>query len=130
MISDNLATHMEAAVTTCDEAREALETALEAVEQEGASTEDHLRAIAEALEAWREGQRAFMRLVEESDVADLSTAALLLKTNRGVDATNARRGLPGVPVEGTDQPFDVDLTGRRGGAVTDAAMEYVSPPEE
>lgn len=129
MISDELATQMEAAVTTCDEARDALESALEAVDSADATTDEHLQAIADALEAWRNGQQAFMQCVDASDAADLSTAALLLKSNRGVDATNARRGLPGVPVEGTDQPFDVDLTGRRGGAVTEAAMTYVTPPE-
>jgi len=129
MLSDSIASKMESTAATCDEARDALEEALAEVARDGETTEDHLGAIAEALEAWRDGQRAFMQLVEEADVSDLSTAAMLLKTNRGVDVSNARRGLPGVPVEGTDQPFDVDITGRRGGALTEAAMHHVSPPE-
>lgn len=130
MLSDTIASKMESAATTCDEARDALDDVLADVERGGESTDHHLRSIADALEAWRDGQRAFMRLVEEADVPDLSTAAMLLKTNRGIDVSNARRGLPGVPVEGADQPFDVDLTGRRGGALTEAAMHHVSPPEE
>lgn len=130
MISDAIASKMESAAATCDDAREALEDVLTEVEQVGEATDEHLQAIADALEAWRDGQRAFMRLVDDADAPDLSTAAMLLKTNRGIDVSNARRGLPGVPVAGTDQPFDVDITGRRGGALTEAAMNYVSPPDD
>jgi hypothetical protein len=130
MIDDSIAAKMESAATTCDEARDALENVLAEVARDGESTDDHLRSIADALEAWRDGQRTFMQLVEEADVPDLSTAAMLLKTNHGIDVSNVRRGLPGVPVEGADQPFDVDLTGRRGGALTEAAMHHVSPPED
>lgn len=130
MLSDSIARKMEAAAASCDEARDALEGALSAVERDGEATDEHLRSIAEALEAWHDGQRAFMRLVDAADVSDPSTATMLLKMNQGVDASNARRGLPGVPVEGADQSFDVDLTGRRGGALTEAAMHHVSPPEE
>ncbi len=130
MLSDSIASEMESAAATCDDAREALEEALADVAQAGDATEEHLQAIARALEVWRDGQRAFMRLVDDADVPDLSTAAMLLKTNHGIDVSNVRRGLPGVPVEGTDHPFDVDITGRRGGALTEAVMNHVSPPNE
>jgi hypothetical protein len=33
--------------------------------------------------------------------------------------------VPGVSVDGTDQPFDVDLSGMRGSALTDAITTYV-----
>lgn len=130
MLSDDLAQKMEAAAEVCDAARDDLEDALDAVDQEGAATEEHLQSIGAALEDWRDGQQTFMALIEEADVPNLSTAAMLLKTNRGIDVSNARRGLPGVPVEGTDQPFDLDLTGRRGGALTEAAMQHVSPADD
>jgi hypothetical protein len=61
--------------------------------------------------------------VEASEAPDVPMAALFLKNNADVDATNARRGLPGAHVEGTDQPFDLDLTGTRGTILTNAIME-------
>jgi len=50
-------------------------------------------------------------------------ASLFLKNKRDVDATNARRGIPGAHVDGTDQPFDLDLTGTRGTILMNAVME-------
>jgi hypothetical protein len=64
--------------------------------------------------------------VEASEVDDVSTVAMLLKMNHGVDATEARRGLPGLSVDGATQPFDLDMTGTRGTLLTTAATEYVS----
>lgn len=129
MLTDDIVSEMEAAVEACNEARETLETALDTAETDGGSDEA-LQSVATALEEWRDGQRRFMGAVERSDAPDVSTAAMMLKTNHGTDATNARRGLPGVHVDGTDQPFDVELTGTRGTALTTAAMEYVSPPDD
>lgn len=125
MLTDDIVSEMEAAVAACDEAREDLEAALESAERQGGS-EEQIQEVAAALEAWRDAQRRFMEAVERSDAPDVSTATMMLKTNHGTDATNARRGLPGVHVEGTDQPFDVDLSGTRGTTLTTAAMEYVS----
>lgn len=125
MLSDEIVSEMEEAVAACDDARSQLEDALndaEAQEEDDAQ----LQSVATALEAWRDAQRRFMDAVERSDAPDVSTATMMLKTNHGTDATNARRGLPGAHVEGTDQPFDVDLSGTRGTILTTAAMEYVS----
>lgn len=125
MLTDDIVSEMEDAVAACDEAREDLEAALENAERQDGS-EEQIQEVAAALEAWRDAQRRFMEAVERSDAPDVSTATMMLKTNHGTDATNARRGLPGVHVEGTDQPFDVDLSGTRGTMLTTAAMEYVS----
>jgi len=70
-----------------------------------------------------------MALVADAPVDDAPTAAMLLKMNHGIDASNARRGIPGVPVEGTDQPFNLEMSGARGMVLTTAATEYVSPSE-
>jgi len=129
IVTDDTAAELTAAVEACDEARAELETALDAAAAEG-DDEEHLQAVASALEAWRDGQRRFMELVDASEASDVATAAMLLKMNHGTDSTNARRGLPGVHVDGTDQPFDVDMSGTRGTVLTTAAMEYVTPPEE
>lgn len=114
-------------MAACDEAREALTEALAAVDAyEGAPDDEAvLQPVGEALSDWRDAQRRFMRTVEEADVPDVATAAMMLKMNHGVDATNARRGLPGVNVDGTDKPFDLDLSGTRGTALTTAAMKHL-----
>lgn len=125
-MTDELVSQLEEAVDACEAAREDLEAALAAAEQSGDPTDDHLQAVADALEDWRDGQQQFMDAVAASDASDVATAAMLLKMNHGVDSTEARRGLPGVPVEGADQSFDMDLTGTRGTVLTTAAMEYVS----
>jgi len=129
MLSDDVARTLESAVDDCDTARAALDDALDAVAANG-STEKRLRSVAAALEDWRDAQHRFMDAVDAADVDGVATAAMLLKMNRGVDATNARRGLPGVAVEGADQPFDLDRAGDRGQALTEAAMHYVTPRDE
>jgi len=117
---------LEAAVEACGTARTALTDALEDIESMAdADADEALRPVAAALETWRDAQKRFMTTVEASDVPDVSTAAMLLKMNHGVDATEARRGLPGVPVDGADQPFDLDTSGARGMALTNAAMHHV-----
>jgi len=132
MLSDDAVAELEAAASACDAARESLVDALdEADRHEGSSdAEEVLRPVAEALEAWRDAQIRFMSNVASSDAPDVATAAMMLKTNHGIDTENARRGIPGVHVDGADKPFDVDLSGTRGTALTTAAMEYVSPPNE
>lgn len=126
-MTDETAAELETAVEDCDEAREALTEALAAAEEHDAAPDDEevLRPVGEALSDWRDAQRHFMETVAASDPPDVATAAMMLKMNHGVDATNARRGLPGVNVEGTDKPFDLDLSGTRGTALTTAAMQYV-----
>ena len=126
MLSDELVDDMRTAVSDCRAAREDLESALEAADGASDAEDAHLRAIAEALEDWRDAERRFMDAVEASEVDDVSTAAMLLKMNHGIDATEARRGLPGLSVDGATQPFDVDMSGTRGTLLTTAAMEYVS----
>jgi hypothetical protein len=123
MLTDDQVSEMEDAVSSCEEARSALIEALDAAEEQG---DEELQAVGQALETWRDAQKRFMEVVDASEVPDVSTAAMLLKTNHGVDSTEARRGLPGVHVDGADQPFDVDLSGTRGSVLTTAAMEYVS----
>lgn len=131
MFSDEDVAELEAAVDACDAAREDLDAALaRADDHDGpADDEEVLTPVAAALEDWRDAQRTFMARVEASEAPDLATAVMMLKTNHDIDATNVRRGLPGVPVEGTDKPFDVDMSGTRGTALTMAAMHHVSPPE-
>lgn len=126
MLSDDLVDELTEAATACDTARENLQSALDAAEAEEDPDEKQLQAIGTDLENWRDAQRQFMAAVEASDVSDVSTAAMLLKTNHGVESMEARRGLPGVHVDGADQPFDVDMSGTRGSLLTTAAMEYVS----
>lgn len=132
MLSDDLVAEMEEAIQAANNARTALEEALDAVDTydgDPTSASDILKPVAAALEKWRDAQQRFMGAVEEADVPDVSTAALLLRTNHGLDATNVRRGLPGVHVEGTDQPFDVNLEGHRGTVLTQAAMHHVDSDE-
>jgi hypothetical protein len=127
-MTDETIAELDAAVDACDAAREALIEALAAVDAHDGSADDEavLRPVGEALTDWRDAQRRFMAAVEASEAPDVPTAAMMLKANHGIDSTNARRGLPGVHVEGTDQPFDLDLSGTRGTALTTAAMEYVA----
>lgn len=128
MLADDTVDELEDAVRTCDGARDALIAALERAEAyEGDPTAEPsvFDPVGEALEDWRDGQRRFMATVEASGVSDPATAALLLKTNHGIDASNARCGIPGTDVEGADQPFPPDLTGSQGMVVTQAAMEYL-----
>lgn len=126
-MTDETIAELEAAVEACDAAREALTDALAAVDTHDGAPDDEavLHPVGEALTEWRDAQRRFMTGVEASEAPDVATAAMMLKANHGIDSTNARRGLPGVHVEGTDQPFDLDLSGTRGTALTTAAMEYV-----
>jgi hypothetical protein len=128
-VTDDTVEALTAAVEACDTARSSLEDALDSAEAAGGKDEDHLRAVATALENWRDSQRHFMKTVDQSEASDVATAAMLLKMNHGIDSTNARRGLPGVHVDGTDQPFDLDTSGTRGTVLTTAAMEYVTPPD-
>ncbi len=126
MTDETIAT-LESAAEDCDEARASLEEALAAVDDhDGAPDKEAiLRPVGQALSDWRDAQQRFMAAVASSDAPDAATAAMMLKMNHGVDATNAQRGLPGVDVEGTDKPFDVDMSGMRGTVLTNAAMEYV-----
>lgn len=124
MLSDDIVKEMERHVQACDEARAALNRALSTAEGRGLDSPDDrtaaLKPVAAALKDWRDAQRRFMETVERSEAPSVPMAALLLKNDAGVDATNARRGLPGASVEGTDQPFDVDLSGIRGQILTEA----------
>lgn len=128
MLADDTLDELKDAVRTCDRARDALIEALEGAEDyEGDPTAEPsvFDPVGEALQDWRDAQRRFMRSVEASGVSDPATAALLLKTNHGIDASNARCGIPGTDVEGADQPFPLDLTGTQGMVLTQAAMEYL-----
>lgn len=125
MLTDEDVETLGAAVSACEDARSRLESALTAADGSGDPAEEDVKEVGAALTDWRDAQRRFMAGVEASGVDDASTAAMLLKMNHGVDATEARRGLPGVHVEGADQNFDMDLTGTRGTILTTAAMEHV-----
>jgi hypothetical protein len=124
-LSDETIEALETHATACDEARDALEQALREAGPNATDDADTLQTVAEALGTWRDAQQRFMDAVETSEAPDVATAAMLLKMNAGIDATNARRGLPGAHVEGTDQPFDLDLSGKRGSVLTTAATEYL-----
>jgi len=124
-LSDETIAALERAVADCDAARSDLEDALDAAEEAGQPTDNHLRDVAEALTHWQEAQEQFMDAVAESEAPDPSMAAMLLKRTADVDATNARMGLPGAHVDGADQPFELDMTGTRGQALTTAAMNYL-----
>ena len=128
MLDDDSLAKMETAVQACDEAREALIDALDAAEahdDDATSTPSILDPVGAALEDWRDAQQRFMALVDASNASDSATAALLLKTNHGIDASNARCGLPGTDVDGADQPFPLDLTGAQGMILTQAATEHL-----
>jgi hypothetical protein len=128
MLSDDTLQELERHVNACDEARDQLQSALDEAEDVGTDAPAETKAaalepVAEAIKQWRNHQEAFMDAVEASEAPDVPMAALFLKNNADVDATNARRGLPGAHVEGTDQPFDLDLTGTRGTILTNAIMQ-------
>lgn len=125
MLSDDTVTELERHVEACDAARATLDEALDAADAADTLDEDALHPVAVALKDWRDAQQAFMDAVARSEAPDVPMTALLLKQTADVDATNARRGLPGASVDGTDQPFDLDMTGLRGQALTTAAMEVL-----
>ncbi len=128
MLSDDFVETFRSAVRDCNEARQQLESALDDASAHGNdATADSsvLKAVAETLADWRDAQQRFMSAVEASGVPDPATAALLLKTNHGIDAANARCGLPGTNVEGADQPSGLDLSGARGSVLTTAATDYL-----
>lgn len=130
MLSDDTVTALDRHVEACDAARAALDEALDAAEAEGTLDDATLRPVAEALKDWRDAQQAFMHAVEQSETPDVPMASMLLMRTAEVDASNARCGLPGAPVDGTDQPFNLDMTGMRGQALTTAAMEVLPKLEE
>lgn len=128
MLEDDTVNDLKKAVHACNDAREALVEALDAADaSEGDARSDSsvLEPVGAALATWRDAQLHFMETVEASGVSDPATAALLLKTNHGIDASNARCGLPGTDVDGADQSLDLDLTGRWGGILTQAATEHL-----
>ncbi|NBB74296.1 MAG: hypothetical protein GVY35_11535 [Bacteroidetes bacterium] len=125
MLSDDTIATLEQHAAACDAARAALEDALDTAEQSGALDDDTLRPVAAALKEWRDAQQGFMDAVAASEAPDVPMAALLLKQTADVDVSNARRGLPGASVDNADQPFDIDMTGMRGQALTTAAMDVL-----
>lgn len=127
MIPDESLDELKAAVQACDDARTALVNALNDADAVDDASPDSsvLEPVGGAIADWRDAQERFMAAVEAADVADPATAALLLKTNHGVDASNARCGIPGTDVEGANQPFPLDLTGSQGMLLTQAATEHL-----
>jgi hypothetical protein len=127
MLADDTVDDLTEAVRACDQAREALLEALDAADASGGAQSDpsDLAPVAAALEDWRDAQQRFMTAIEDGGASDPATAALLLQTNHGVDASNARCGIPGTDVEGADQPFPLDLSGAQGMALTRAATEHL-----
>ncbi len=124
MLPDESIDEIKAAVQACDDARAALVGALDDADATDDAPAD-LKPVGQALADWRDAQARFMAAVEAADASDPATTALLLKTNHGVDASNARCGIPGTDVEGADQPFPLDLTGAKGMLVTQAATEHL-----
>ena len=127
MLPDESIDEIKAAVQACDDARAALVDALDDADAADDALADPaaLKPVGQALADWRDAQARFMSAVEAADASDPATTALLLKTNHGVDASNARCGIPGTDVEGADQPFPLDLTGAKGMLVTQAATEHL-----
>lgn len=128
MLNDDTLDELKDAVRSCNEAREALVEALEAADAyDGDATSESsvLEPVEAALTDWRDAQQRFMSVVDASGVSDPATAALLLKTNHGIDASNARCGIPGTDVDGADQPFPLGLSGSQGMALTQAATEHL-----
>lgn len=130
MLSDEIVDELEQHAHACDAARSTLENALDRADSAEGDEEAILNEVAQALNAWRAAQKRFMETVAQSDVSNVPMAALLLQKHEGVDATNARRGLPGASVDGADQPFDIDLSGQRGSILTTAAMDYLPKLDE
>ena len=128
MLADDTVDELTDAVQACDQAREALSEALDAADASGGGAQpdpSDLAPVAAALEDWRDAQQQFMTAIEDTGASDPATAALLLQTNYGVDASNARCGIPGTDVEGADQPFPLDLSGAQGMVLTRAATEHL-----
>jgi len=128
MLTDDAIEELKAAVRACNDARTALTEALDDAEgHDGdlATETSALDPVGAALSDWRDAQRRFMTTVADSGVSDPATAALLLKTNHGIDASNARCGIPGTDVDGADQPFPLDLSGAQGMLLTRAATEHL-----
>ncbi|MCS3636419.1 hypothetical protein [Salinibacter ruber] len=127
MLPDESIDEIKAAVQACDDARAALVDALDDADAADDALADSaaLKPVGQALADWRDAQARFMAAVDAADASDPATTALLLKTNHGVDASNARCGIPGTDVEGADQPFPLDLTGAKGMLVTQAATEHL-----
>lgn len=127
MLADDTVDTLTAAVRACDQAREALLEALDGADASGGAQPDpsDLAPVGAALEDWRDAQQQFMTTIENTGASDPATAALLLQTNHGIDASNARCGIPGTDVEGADQPFPLDLSGAQGMALTRAATEHL-----
>jgi hypothetical protein len=127
MLDDESLNELKTAVHSCDDARAALSDALSTADahEDAHADPSALEPVGTALAAWRDAQERFMTAVEASGASDPATAALLLKTNHGVDASNARCGIPGTDVEGADQPFPLDLSGAQGMLLTQAATEHL-----
>jgi len=127
MLDDESLDELKVAVQSCDDARTALADALRTADAEDDPLSDPsiLAPVGTALAEWRDAQEQFMAAVTAAGASDPATAALLLKTNHGVDASNARCGLPGTDVEGADQPFPLDLSGAQGMLLTQAATEHL-----
>ncbi len=127
MLDDDTLDELKDAVRSCNEARTALVEALDRAEVHDDATSESsvLEPVGAALTDWRDAQQRFMSVVDASGVSDPATAALLLKTNHGIDASNARCGIPGTDVDGADQPFPLDLSGSQGMALTQAATEHL-----
>ncbi|WP_103019059.1 hypothetical protein [Salinibacter altiplanensis] len=127
MLPDESLDDLTAAVQACDDARSALVDALNdaAPADDARADSAALEPVGRALADWRTAQERFMSTVEAAGAADPATTALLLQTNHGVDASNARCGIPGTDVEGADQPFPLDLTGAEGMLLTQAATEHL-----
>ncbi|MCS4039503.1 hypothetical protein [Salinibacter ruber] len=127
MLPDESIDEIKAAVQACDDARAALVDALDDADAADDALADSaaLEPVGQALADWRDAQARFMAAVDAADASDPATTALLLKTNHGVDASNARCGIPGTDVERADQPFPLDLTGAKGMLVTQAATEHL-----
>jgi hypothetical protein len=130
MLSDDVVSTLDRHARACDAARDALVSALrnaESLDRRAPEDEQRplLEPVAEALSDWRDAQQAFMDTVEQSGAPNVEMAALLLKSNHGVETDNARRGLPGASVDGANQPFNVDTTGMRGEVLT-RALDHLS----
>lgn len=129
MLSDDTVDELKDSIRACNRARETLEEALDDADasgREAMSDPSVLEPVGAALGDWRDAQERFMTTIEAASVSDPATAALLLKTNHGIDASNARCGIPGTDVDGADQPFPLDLSGSEGMVLTQAATEHLS----